>query len=258
MRWLRPTWSTSYPPGLDLKQTREQALEGDGDVAEADRAVPGVEQRPRHDPDRVGEIDDPGARSRPLSRPARLSRARPGPCAAPSRSRRPRSSPGRCSRIRSGTVSSARRAAWPPTRICRSTKSAPSSARSRSPVSTSSPVNPWRASIRPARPPTTWSRSRVDVVQGELADVEPLALQARDELGRVRRAAADDRDLHPLTPVRVMPSTKTFCARKKITITGSITSTVAAMVRFHCTWCRLRNCDRPMDTGQLCRSPWPT
>ena len=79
----------------------------------------------------------------------------------------------------------------------------------------------------------------VDVVQGELGHVDAVALagEAGHELGRVRRAAADDRDLHPFTPVSVMPSTNAFWATKKRTITGSITSSVAAIVRFHCTWC---------------------
>ena len=36
-------------------------LEADRDVAEPDGAVAGVEQRPRDDPDRVREVDDPGA-----------------------------------------------------------------------------------------------------------------------------------------------------------------------------------------------------
>ena len=58
---------------------------------------------------------------------------------------------------------------------------------------------------------------RVDVVQHELAHVDPVAL-AREpghELGRIRRPGADDRDLHPFTPVRVTPSTNALCARKK-------------------------------------------
>src|SRR5207253_6003793 len=39
---------------------------------------------------------------------------------------------------------------------------------------------------------------RVDVVEDELAQVEalPFARQPGDELGRVRRAASDDRELH--------------------------------------------------------------
>ena len=91
----------------------------------------------------------------------------------------------------------------------------------------------------------------VDVVQRQLADRR--APRAGHELRRVRRPGADDRDLHPFTPVSVTPSTNAFWARKKRTITGAITSSVAAIVRFHCTWCSERNCERPSDTTQLCR-----
>ncbi len=78
----------------------------------------------------------------------------------------------------------------------------------------------------------------VDVVQDELVDVDPGSLprQPGDELGRVGRAAADDRDLHPFTPVSVTPSTNARCARKKRRTTGAMTISVAAIVRFHCTW----------------------
>ena len=38
----------------------ERALEADRNVAEANRAVSGIEQRARDDPDRVREVDDPG------------------------------------------------------------------------------------------------------------------------------------------------------------------------------------------------------
>lgn len=54
--------------------------------------------------------------------------------------------------------------------------------------------------------------------------------------GRSGASVCTRRGVHPFTPVSVMPSTKTFWARKKMTITGSMTSRVAAMVRFHCTW----------------------
>ncbi len=94
----------------------------------------------------------------------------------------------------------------------------------------------------------------VDVVQDELAHVDLVALprEPRDELGRVRRAAADDRDLHPLfTPVRVTPSTNARCARKKRISTGSITRIVAAITRFHCTWCSERNWESPIEMTQL-------
>ena len=77
----------------------------------------------------------------------------------------------------------------------------------------------------------------VDVVQRQLRHVypAPLAREAGDELRRIRRAAADDGDLHPFTPVSVTPSTNAFWARKKTAITGSVTRSVAAIVRFHCT-----------------------
>src|SRR5262249_47122494 len=95
---------------------------------------------------------------------------------------------------------------------------------------------------------------RVDVVQRELREVEtiPLAGETRDELRRVGRSRADHGQLHPFTPVSVTPSTNAFCARKKTTITGAMTSKVAAIVRFHWTWRSERNSDRPIDSTQLC------
>jgi hypothetical protein len=44
-------------------------------------------------------------------------------------------------------------------------------------------------------------------------------------------AGPDQRDPHPLTPVRVTPSTNTFRARKKITSTGSVNRIEAAIWR---------------------------
>ena len=154
------------------------------------------------------------------------------------RVRRRPSSPGRCNRRRAAASRRESRASCPPTRIWMSTKSAPSTARSRSSVISSRPSKPWARACARAKPPTTSPPLLVDVVQDELAHVDPLALarQARDELGRVRRAGADDRDLHPFTPVNVTPSTNAFCARKKMMITGAITISVAAIVRFHWTW----------------------
>ena len=93
---------------------------------------------------------------------------------------------------------------------------------------------------------------RVDVVQHELADVEARAL-AREpghQLGRVGRAGADDRDLHPFTPVSVTPSTNAFCAAKNSAMTGAMKRIVAIIVRFHSTWYWVRNCDSPSDSVQ--------
>ena len=92
----------------------------------------------------------------------------------------------------------------------------------------------------------------VRVGEHELLDRQQVAQAGEPvhQLRRVRRPAADDCDLHPLTPVRVTPSTKAFCAKKNRTITGSITSTVAAITRFHCTWCSARNEASPTATVQ--------
>ncbi len=48
-----------HPLRRDLEVRGDLPLEVDGDVAEADGPVAIVQQRPRDDPDRVGEIDDP-------------------------------------------------------------------------------------------------------------------------------------------------------------------------------------------------------
>ena len=66
-----------------------------------------------------------------------------------------------------------------------------------------------------------------------------------DQLRGVGRRTADDRDLHPLTPVSVTPSMKAFCAKKNTMTTGAITSRVAAIVRFQSVWWALLNVSRP-------------
>ena len=171
VRWLRPTWSTSTRPGSTPSMRANVPLEADRHVAEADRAVAGVEQRARDDPDRVREVDDPRAGAdRSATRSAmssttgtvRIALAKP-PAPVVSCPMQPQAS---------GTVSSCSRAAWPPTRIWSSTKSAPSTARSRSPVMVSSPANALRSSIRRASPPTTSQPLGVDVVQHELVDAQ--------------------------------------------------------------------------------------
>lgn len=48
--------------GVHIQQPGELALEADRHVAQADRLVPGLEQGPGDDADRIGEVDDPGVR----------------------------------------------------------------------------------------------------------------------------------------------------------------------------------------------------
>ena len=98
----------------------------------------GIEERPRDDPDRIREIEiqAPGAapaRTRSAipstTGTVRIALAKP-PAPVVSCPMQPQAS---------GIVSSCSLASWPPTRIWISTKSAPSTARSRSSVSVSSP-----------------------------------------------------------------------------------------------------------------------
>ena len=177
---------------LDAEMTRERALEADRDVAEADGAMPGIEQRARDDPDRVREVDDPRVRARSSSRTrsaissttgtVRSALAKP-PAPVVSWPMQPQAS---------GTVSSESRASCPPTRIWSRTKSAPSSARSRSPVTCSSPAKPCRSSIRAARPPTTSRRSSSMSCSDELAHVDLVALP-REPRDRARACTSSRR-----------------------------------------------------------------
>ena len=79
-------------------------------------------------------------------------------------------------------------------------------------------------------------------VGGHRAGVEvhhPAGAEQGDPQRRPAGAA------HPLTPVSVTPWTNAFCAKKKITITGSMNSSDAAIWRFHSTPReRLVNCWR--------------
>ena len=71
---------------VDVEELRKAPLEADGDVAEPDGAMTGVEQGARDDPHGVGEVDGPeagrGSRARPFRdlehhghRPQRLAEA---------------------------------------------------------------------------------------------------------------------------------------------------------------------------------------
>ena len=226
------------PPGrLDAEQPREHPLEADRDVAQADRAVARVEQRAGDDPDGVREVDDPRAGrsqlagalgdvehdrdgAQRLGEPAGAGRLLADAPAA-QRERlvaEPRGLPADA-KLEEDGVGAVERAV----QVGRLDQPAAEAlAREHAPREAGDDLEP----------------RRVDVVEDQLGQVEavPLAGEAGDELGRVRRPAADDRDLHPLTPVSVTPSTNAFWAAKKMAMTGAMNRSVAAIVRFHCTW----------------------
>ena len=223
-------------PGLHSEMARERALEADRDVAEADGAVPGIEQRARDDPDRIREVDDPGSRRRELPYPVRdrqHHRHRPESLREPAGAGRLLADA--AARERDGLVREARLLAADANldqdevgAVERAIQVAGHLQLAGIALALQHPRGKPADHVAPLL---------VDVVQDELAYVDLVALprESRHELRRIGRATADDRDLHPLTPVRVTPSTNARCARKKRTSTGSITRIVAAITRFHCT-----------------------
>ena len=96
-------------------------------------------------------------------------------------------------------------------------------------------------------PPTSSSLLGVGVHQDQLIHrkVVAKATEPVDQLRRVRRAASDDCEFHPLTPVSVTPSMNAFCAKKNTMITGAITISVAAIVRFQSVRCADLNDSSP-------------
>ena len=186
-RWLSPTWSSTTRSGVTPNRRGEAALEPDRDVAQAQRAMPRVEQRLGHDPHRVREVEDPGvgrAASRGLlgdlederDRPQRLreaagtrrllaDRAEPVGERLVDEPRRLAADPQLDQRER-------RRRRGPPTAVTGQDESSRPAARAAGSV--------------PASPPTTSSRTGVGVEQDELVDRQHRRRAARSP----RRARA--------------------------------------------------------------------
>ena len=141
----------------DTPSAGQAPLEPDRDVAQADRAVAGVEEGLGDDADRVGEVDDPraGRGPPPTARPAP---GRPARCAAPWRSRRRRSSPGRSPEAAAGA---SRRSGAPPGRRRAAGRARNRRPRARRPIAgEDQPPGPTGlATMRRARPPRSASLS---------------------------------------------------------------------------------------------------
>ena len=151
-----------------------------------------------------------------------------------------------------GSVSSTLRAAWPPMRSCSMTACAPATPSSTEVVARTVAGCPAWASIRRAIPADQLQPVDVRVDQRDLGEGKLVAqpCESVDQLRRVRRAAPDNGEFHPFTPVSVTPSMKTLWAKKNTMITGAVTSRVAAMVRFHCTLCSARKDASPTESVQ--------
>ena len=185
--------------GIDAEIVPDPSLGPDGHVAQADGAVALVEQRLRHDPDRVGEVDQPGARIGPgrhLLGQLEHDRHRAQRLGQPAGARR---SPGPGTRSPTGSVSSTWRAAWPPMRSWTTTKSAPSERGVR--------VGRRRERAAPSpRPQDALGESTHDLApqvarieQDEIVDDDPVLqiAQTVDQFGGVGAPTADDGHLGP-------------------------------------------------------------
>lgn len=234
--------------GGDPEQCGELPLEADRHVAQSDGLVTGLEQRARHDPDRVREVDDPGVRvgaadalrdvedhghrAQRLGEAARAGRLLPDAAAL----QRPGLVLVACRLSADAELEQyGVRALHPRVQIGGGDDAAGV------PLPREDPPGEAAHQLQALR-------RRVD--EHQLLDGQgvPQPGEAVDEFGGVGRPSADHGEFHtcqPFTPVSVTPSTNAFCAKKNTRITGAMTSTVAAMVRFQSVWCMPLNDSRP-------------
>lgn len=235
--------------GVDAEVPGEPPLEADRDVAQADGLVPGALQRPGDDADRVGEVDDPRVGVGPADllgdvqhhrhRTQGLGQAaRPGGLLADAAALQ-----------RPGLVLVAGRLPADPQ--LQEHRVGVGDARLDVGRRGDHGAVPLLGEDPPGQPADQLQPVGGRVDQDEFGDRQGVAQPGEtvDEFGGVRRTATHDGQLQcghqPLTPVSVTPSMKAFCAKKKRTITGAITSRVAAMVRFQLVWWAPLNDSRP-------------
>ncbi len=222
-----------------VQQRRELPLEADGDVAQPDRLVPGLQQGAGDDPDRVREVDDPGVRAGPPDPLGDVQHHRDRPQRLGEPARAGGLLPDAAALQRPGLVLQPGR--LPADAQLEQHRVGALDAR----VEIGGGGDPSRMPLPGEDPPG----QRADQLQPlgggvdehQLADRQGVAQprESVDQLGCVGGTAAHHCEFHghqPFTPVRVTPSTNAFWAKKKRTITGAMTSTVAAMVRFQFVW----------------------
>ena len=198
---VQPDLIDLHRPGLDPEQLCRVTLKVDRDVAEADCPVPGVEQRASDDSHRIREVDDPCAVGRAAAHlVGDPEHDRNGPERFPEPA---------CARRLLADAPAGERQRLVRQPGCLAADSnldehevgavdgSLELARHLEP-----PVEALALEHALREPADDVAPLRVDVVQDELADVDAVALarQARDELGRVRRARADDGDFQGTSP----------------------------------------------------------
>ena len=232
---------------------RDLALEADRDVAEADRPMARVEQRARDDADRVREVDDPCIRRRARSRPGRRSRARRAPFASPWRT------PGAGRLLTDAPAGERDRLVAEPRRLARRPGAGAARSRPRRRRGSRSPVTVERAgkalSLEHPRGHLPHDRRVApDRCRGGRAR-DGMRLRSRERPDTSSGVYVDPPPITasfiPSLPSASRPRRTPSGRGRRRGRPGSITSSVAAIVRFHCTWWRFRNCDNPIDATQL-------
>ena len=214
----------------------ERALESDRDVAQADGPVSCLQQGAGDDADRVGEVDDPGLRVAAchLLGDVENHRHRPQGFREPACTRRLLADAAALERPRlvalAGRLSTDAQLKQHGIGILHSRRQV-----GRRAEATRVSLGRENAARQPADQLEPLG-GRVD--QHQLVDREHIAQTGEpvDQLRRIGGSATHDGQLHPLTPVRVTPSTKARCAKKNTIMTGAITRSVAAIVRFQSVW----------------------
>ena len=189
--------------GGDPEADGHPALDPDRHVAQPDRPVAGVHERLGHDPDRVGEVDDPGVgRAAPADVLGQVQDDGDRPQCLGEAARSGRLLADAAEPMGQGLVDEADRLAADPEL----------DEHERGPVDRGVAVGGRRQPARPADAPADPSGEPgddlqslcVDVVEDQLVDRQPVhpVRHALDELGRVGAASADDGDLQAHRPSR--------------------------------------------------------
>jgi len=189
---------------LHVEHPGEAPLPADRDVAEADSLMPVIEQRPCDDPDRIREVDDPGAVSSTFSYAVGdPEHDRNGAQGLAETTGAGRLLPDAAAGEWHGLVREAGLLASDADLDQHEIGAVDG------PVEIVGDLEPPLVPLtveHPLREPTDdFAPLRIDVLEHEVGDVDALTLtrQPRHELGRVRRAATDHSDLQ--VPLPVMP-----------------------------------------------------
>ncbi len=245
VRWLSPTWSSSSDSGGTPSEAAKRRWNPIATLHSPTARCPACEQRPGDDADRVGEVDDPRVRCCLGDPLGDVEHDRHGPQRLGQPARAGRLLPDAAALQRPGLVLVAGGLAADPQLEQHRVHAVERGLEGRRRDQLSRVAQPREDPPPDARDQLEPLGRRVDEHQLVDRAARPAAGRARRRArgctSTLRRRPRFSQQLHPLTPVSVTPSMKALWARKNSAITGAITSSVAAMVRFQLVWWALLN-----------------